>query len=68
MSSKRIDFTQLPAWVLWLAQDADGSWWGYQHEPNQGDTGWYENEVGQVIKLFDDEPQPDWLASLKKIK
>ena len=40
-----------PAWVNWLAQDADGTWWGYEIEPLRHDTGWYENEIGQYIKL-----------------
>jgi hypothetical protein len=39
-------FDKVPAWVAWLAQDADGAWWGYEAEPNQQDRGWYENEVG----------------------
>lgn len=41
----------LPDWVKWLAQDADGSWWGYEVEPLQHFSGWYENEVGQYIRI-----------------
>jgi len=57
----------IPSWVRWIAQDADGTWWGYEHEPLQHDIGWYENELGRNIKL---EPQPArmaWQQSLKKM-
>ncbi|WP_455375565.1 hypothetical protein [Kaarinaea lacus] len=61
----------LPNWVLWIAQDENGAWWGYECEPLQHDTGWYENEVGRRIKLqmtkSDLVPNPQWRSSLKKI-
>ena len=38
-------FYNLPDWAEWIAQDANGAWWAYEAEPNQQDTGWYENEV-----------------------
>ena len=44
-------FANLPAWAAWIAQDADGAWWAYEVEPNQQDTGWYENEVGRIVPL-----------------
>ena len=37
-------------WVHWLAQDADGAWWGFEVEPLMHDSGWYENEVGRYIR------------------
>lgn len=30
----------IPEWVQWLAQDADGTWWGYEVEPHQYHQGW----------------------------
>ena len=63
-----VDCTQLPAWVRWLAQDANGSWWGYEHEPNEGDSGWYENEVGASIKLLDEAPNPGWREALIRLE
>jgi len=30
----------IPEWVYWLAQDADGTWWGYEVEPHQHHQGW----------------------------
>jgi hypothetical protein len=56
----------IPSWVRWLAQDADGAWWGYSVEPLQYDKGWYENEVGERIKLGQDTPNPHWHNRLRR--
>ena len=55
---------EIPEWVCWLAQDADGSWWGYEVEPHQHHQGWYENELGRHHKLKKDSPNPNWQDSL----
>ena len=61
------DCSQLPNWVRWIAQDADGSWWAYEHEPNMSDSGWYENEVGRSIYLQKDQPDPKWRQKIHMI-
>jgi hypothetical protein len=60
--------TEMPEWVCWLAQDADGVWWGYQAEPNQSHNGWYENEVGDSVRLGEKPYINDWKESLERIK
>jgi len=62
------DFNQIPDWVCWIAQDADGSWWGYQVEPNLSHLSWYENEVGNSICLGKRVLKQDWVSTLKRIK
>jgi len=57
----------LPEWVRWRAQDADGAWWGYEVEPLQNESGWYENEVGKIIKLEQGQPNAHWRDSLLKL-
>ena len=57
----------LPQWVKWIAQDADGAWWGYSVEPLEFSDGWYENEVGQRVKIEHAKANPDWINSLTKI-
>jgi len=57
----------LPAWMHWLAQDADGTWWGFEIEPNQSHHGWYENELGRYQKLYRDAPNPDWPDTLTPV-
>lgn len=59
---------QIPAWVQWLAQDEDGAWWGYEATPNQQHNGWYENEVGRIVKLCDAEPNNDWQTTLLRLR
>ena len=61
------DCSQLPLWVRWIARDADGTWWGYEHEPNPGDHGWYENEVGRNIRIEKGPSDPDWRKHIYKI-
>lgn len=58
---------QPPSWARWLAQDADGSWWAYEAEPHQHDTGWYENEVGRCVSLGQSSAGPDWRESLARL-
>jgi len=58
---------ELPHWVKWKAQDADGAWWGYSVEPLEFSEGWYENEVGQRIKIEQSQASSNWKNSLTKI-
>lgn len=59
-------FDNVPAWAAWLAQDEDGTWWAYEAEPNKQDHGWYENEVGRIMRLGRTAPPADWETTLKK--
>ncbi len=56
-----------PHWVNWLAQDENGSWWGFSVEPLQNHNGWYENEVGKYILLLQSEKNKNWKDSLVKM-
>ena len=53
----------IPDWVNWIAQDESGVWWGYSVEPLRSDHGWYENEVGEYLRLGVTEPV-NWTHSL----
>jgi len=57
----------IPSWARWIAQDEDGTWWAYEHEPNQNDTGWYENEVGRYHRLQQESPNSNWKQCLHKL-
>jgi hypothetical protein len=46
-----------------IAQDESGVWWGYSVEPLRNDHGWYENEVGEYLRLGVTEPV-NWTHSL----
>ncbi len=58
----------IPDWVNWLAQDADGCWWGYSVEPLQHHKGWYENEVGKYRLLAKASANNDWRSTLRQYK
>jgi len=67
------NFNKFPDWVCWLAQDANGIWWGYEVEPNRSHNGWYENEVGRCLELRRAgalliENVDDWQHSARKVK
>ncbi|MEE9494145.1 MAG: hypothetical protein V3W04_12280 [Gammaproteobacteria bacterium] len=55
------------SWVKWVAQDADGAVWGYEVEPLQHSSGWYENEIGRVILLDNKPANLDWKNSLQRL-
>lgn len=60
--------TEMPEWIGWIAQDADGTWWGYQVEPNLSHQSWYENEVGRSVRLGKEAENLDWMSTLKRVK
>jgi len=59
-----VEFNEIPDWVCW----ADGVWWGYQVEPNQSHQSWYENEVGNSVRLGKGAQKGDWVSTLKRVK
>jgi hypothetical protein len=61
------DSPTVPDWAHFIAQDADGTWWAYEAEPNQHDHGWYENEVGRSARLHRDTPNPKWSQTLQRL-
>jgi len=64
LSKPDLENISVPEWVRFIAQDSDGSWWGYSVEPLENHRGWYENEVGQNIKLLQDDVCNEWQMSL----
>ena len=59
--------TAIPHWIKWVAQDLSGAIWGFEAEPHQHDSGWYENEVGRYCLLGQSDKNPDWQNTLTKI-
>ena len=58
----------LPDWVAWIAQDANGTWWGYEVQPQEYDQGWYENELGRYIRISDGKPNQAWRSTLQSTR
>jgi hypothetical protein len=66
--NNRLQNIDLPTWVNWRAQDADGTWWGFEAEPHPHHQGWYENEVGRCLRLQTGTANPDWLHTLTRVQ
>ena len=62
------DSNQLQKWMRWIAQDADGKWWAYEHEPHLADISWYENEVGRSAFINKTSNGDNWKDTLQKIE
>lgn len=61
------DWSIAPEWAEFLAQDDNGRWYWYEHEPECDDAGWYEEcgqykyeQTGTVFSSFEVtlEPRP----------
>jgi len=48
------------------AEAATATLWAYEAEPNKQDYGWYENEVGRILRLGQTAPPDDWEATLAR--
>lgn len=59
--------TKLPEWVNWLAQDANGTWWGFEIEPLPHHQGWYENEIGRCVHLLQEAANHQWEQTLTRL-
>lgn len=57
----------LPEWAQFAAQDADGTWWVYEAEPNLQHNGWYENEVGRHRRLGKTAPPAEFRETLIRL-
>ena len=45
-------------------KSATTSLWAYEVDPNKQHRGWYENEVGRIVRLGKTEPPADWEATM----
>lgn len=57
----------IPAEIHWVAQDATGTWWGFEHRPHPGGSGWREMDMSSFVKLGRGRPNAQWRASLQKV-
>lgn len=56
-----------PEWANWIAQDANGSWWYFEHEPSASGGCWYGG-VGKVRFVHKDAPNPNWRDTLRRLR
>jgi hypothetical protein len=53
--------------IKWVAQDAEGIWWGFEHEPEADDKGWTSIKFTNYIRIGKGPTTPAWKQSLKKV-
>lgn len=56
-----------PERANWIAQDADGSWWYFEHEPS-AIGGYWSGAVGKVRFVHKDAPNPNWRSTLARVR
>jgi len=57
----------IPTEIHWVAQDAAGVWWGFEHRPHAGGSGWRELDLSSFVKLGRGRANPNWRDSIRKI-
>lgn len=62
---------QVPDWVEWIAQDKDGTWFGYEVEPKTGKDivpgEWIARNHNHIELADSAETSPNWQQSLRKV-
>lgn len=69
MQKRKIEIEVLLSdWAGWLAMDADGEWFEFEHRPEKGTSGWFERE-GRIRGILgtDDIDGLDWSSTLQKL-
>ncbi len=64
---KKDSINNYPKWAKWIATDADGACWVFEHHPHEHQKGWYENELGRYKKVTQLNPNINWRQSLQQI-
>jgi hypothetical protein len=73
MNLQGLNIDAVPAWVRWVAQDEDGSWWGHEFQPSAKPHdlfgGLWRQELGYepIAPMGRGQPNPEWQAALYPI-
>lgn len=64
------DWKDTPEWVIWIAQDGNGVWNGYDLEPTACNNQWQRIDLnmfntGKFITLERDYPSDKWKETLE---
>lgn len=65
------EWSESPEWVMWMAQDKDGVWFGYDNKPDDLEDEWgrlganvFDN-CGRCILLERGNPSSKWRKTLE---
>lgn len=63
------DWSQINPSHNWIAQDADGEWWSYTHQPSAGKRVWWMPEVYHAAIFLEEggtAGNPNWRDTLEE--
>lgn len=66
-SAETADQSAIPEGIQWVAQDAAGTWWGFEDKPLASARGWQEQGLTNFIKLGHGDPNPNWRRTLCRV-
>lgn len=53
--------------IRWVAQDASGTWWGFESEPSRTEEGWQPAAGRPAIRLKQGSVERRWSDSLRRL-
>lgn len=56
-----------PKLINWVAQDASGTWWGFESRPAETGHGWQPTDSSHQVKLKSERPNMAWRRTLRKV-
>ena len=65
--SEIADGNLLPDEVQWVAQEEDGTWYGFSHSPIKTEQGWLTENDEVKHELIQCPPNPEWKKSKRKL-
>jgi hypothetical protein len=70
MRTKRIEVTlgfMVPEWVMYIAQDHDGDWFGWEKKPekNHVNNRWFNG--GEMTHIASGHENSTWWKTLRKV-
>jgi len=51
----------------WIAQNENGVWWGFEIEPDLGESDWENKQNGMKILLKEEQSNENWKDTLQKL-
>lgn len=61
------DTVPIPPEIRWVAQDAEGIWWGFERQPVQEANGWTDHQCGNYIRIGRGARSSHWADSLWRV-
>lgn len=64
--SDKPEWKDIPVYINWIAQDADGDWYGYDEKPEKRGNYWYGYHLSKSYYLKESDPNEEWYNTLEQ--